>query len=69
MTPLRDNAQMHLMSLNFNIDKELFYKHVIAKSEASVLLDPYEYHEQDAPWNEVEEKLRESFRELKKVLE
>lgn len=67
MTPLRDVAQMKLMSEIFNLDQKLFRSHCIAVSEASVILDAYEYHEvADAPWDKVEDKLRESFVELKR---
>lgn len=68
MTPLRDEALMHVESAIFGGDMVLYRAHAIAFSEAAVLLDPYEYHEAElADWHKVREKLEESFVELKRV--
>lgn len=69
MTPLRDEALIRVEVAIFGGDMEMYRTHAVAFGEASVMLDPYEYHEIElADWDKVKEKLEESFVELKRVL-
>lgn len=62
-------AIMHVESAIFGGDPELYRAHAIAFGQASVMLDPYEYHEVElADLDKVREKLEESFVELKKTI-